>query len=149
MSPESYFKATIYTAESKLEEEDKQLTRIAKYPLPSGYQPGFDVLEILGPDTANSFQNITVIINRIVELGRFDINNSVAQLSTFLANTRDGHFQAALHVFSYLNHYDRSKLVFDPSMPRESENLNRGKNWQEHYPDAKDECQIRWDRWSE
>ena len=112
--------------------------RVSKSPLTSGYQPELDVLEILGPDTAKSFQNITVIINRIVELGRFDINNLVALLSTILVNPRDGHLQAALHVFSYLKHYDRFKCFY-VSMPRDNRNFNEGKNCQEHYLDANDE----------
>ena len=124
--------------ESRLAEEGKQLTRIVKSLLLSSYRPKLDVSEILGPDASNWFQNIIIILNWIVELGRVDITNSVERLSTLLEKPRDGHLQAALHVFSYLNHYDRPKLVFDPSMPRNSGNFNKGKNWQEHYPDAED-----------
>ena len=40
---------------------------------------------------------------------------------------------------SHLNHYEISKLVFDPSMLRDSGNFNKGRNQQEHYPDADDE----------
>ena len=106
---DSYVKAAINTLESQLSEEDKQLTRIAKAPLRGGYQPEFDLSEILGPDAANWFQNLIGILNWIVELGRVDINNSMARLSTFLSNPRAGHFQVDLHVFSNLKHYDISK----------------------------------------
>ena len=75
------------------------MTRITKAPLPSGYLPEIDVSEIIGPDTANWFQNISGILNWIVDIGCIDINNSVAQLSTFLVNTRDGNLRYPLHVF--------------------------------------------------
>ena len=123
----------------QLSEEGKQLTRISKYPLPSRYQPELYVSDILGPGASSWLQNIIGILNWIVELGRIDINNLVARLSTFLAKPRDGHLRAVLHVFSYLNHYDRFQLVFDPSMLHDSGNFDEGKNCQDHYPDAEDE----------
>ena len=42
MSSSSYVKAKIKTEESQLIEDDKQMTRIAEYPLPSGYRPDPD-----------------------------------------------------------------------------------------------------------
>ena len=91
MSSDSYVKAAVKTVKSRLAEEDKQLTCISKSLPPSGYVPDLDVSEILGPDAAKGFQNIIGILNWIVELRRVDINNSVAQISTFLANPRAGH----------------------------------------------------------
>ena len=139
MSSDSYVKASIKTVGLWLIEEYKQLTLVAKTPLTSGYQPDLDVLDILGPESANWFQNIIGILNWIVDVGRVDINNSVEQLSNSLANARAVHLWAALHVFSYLNHYDRYKLFFCPSMSQDSGNFNEGKNWQYYYPDAEDE----------
>ena len=127
MSSESYVKDTIKTVVLQLVEEEKYLTRIAKSPLLSGYQPKLDVSEILGPDDANWFQKPIRILNWIFELGCVDINNSVSRLSTFLTNPRAGHLGATLHVFYYLNKYDRSKLVFNPSIPRDSGNFKEGK----------------------
>ena len=43
MSSDSYVKAEINTVKLRLAEEEKQLTRIANPPLPSGYQPELDV----------------------------------------------------------------------------------------------------------
>ena len=142
MSSESYVKAAIKTVKSWLSEEDKQLTRIAKAPPSSRYQPELDVLDILGPDATNWFQNIIRILNWIVELGRVDINNSVERLTTFLSIPRAGNLRASLHMFSYLDHYDRTKLVFDPSMPSHIVNFNKVKNCQEHYPYAEDDFPL-------
>ena len=110
-----------------------------KYPLPRGYQPELDVSEILGLDTSNWFQNLIGILNWIVELGHVDINNSMVRLSNFLENTKAGHLQASLHMCPYLKNYDISKLVFDPSIPRDSGKFSVGKNWKEHYPYANGE----------
>ena len=69
MSSESYVKDISKTVESRLVEEEKQLTRIVKSLLLSSYRPKLDVSEILGPDASNWFQNIIIILNLIVELG--------------------------------------------------------------------------------
>ena len=74
MTSDSYVKATIKTVESRLTEEYKQLMRITKSLLTSGYQNDIDVLEILGPDADNWFQHLIGILNWIVELGHININ---------------------------------------------------------------------------
>ena len=137
MSYDSYFTAASKTVESQLAEEDKHLTRIDKASLISEYWPEIGVLEILGSDATNWFQNLIGILNWVVGIGHFNINNLVAELYTFLANPRAGHWWSALYVFSYLKHYDRSKLFY-LIMPRNSGNFKEGKNWQEHYPDSED-----------
>ena len=61
--------------ESRLTEDYKQLTRIAKSLLTSEYQNDIDVSEILGPDADNWFRHLIGILNWILELGRVNINN--------------------------------------------------------------------------
>ena len=83
---------------------DWKRRRIAKSPQLNRYRPELDVLEILGPDAANWFQNIIGILNWILELGRVNTNILVAKLFTFLAKPKARNLRAALHMFSYLKH---------------------------------------------
>jgi hypothetical protein len=46
-----------------------------------------------------------------IKTGRIDIMVSIAMLSCFLANPREGHLNEAMHIFAYLKAYDHSSLV--------------------------------------
>jgi hypothetical protein len=52
-----------------------------------------------------------------VELGRIDIITEVSMLSTYLFLPREGHLEAAFHVFSYLGIHHNARVVFDPTYP--------------------------------
>ena len=58
-------------------------------------------------------------------------------LAAYLAGPREGHVHALLHVFAYINQYDRSRLVLDPSYIVHGEEPLA--DWSGFYPDAKEE----------
>jgi hypothetical protein len=53
------------------------------------------------------------VLRWMIKLGRIDIMVSIAMLSRYLANPREGHLGEAIHVFAYLKAHDRSSLGFD------------------------------------
>jgi hypothetical protein len=76
------------------------------------------------------------VLRWIVELGRVDILTPVAFLSRFLAAPREGHLEAAFHVFAYLKKFGHRKLVFDAAYPKFDESRFPRADWTQYYPDA-------------
>ena len=52
-----------------------------------------------------------------MELGHVDLITEVSVLAGYLASPRDGHMDAALHVYSFLKDKYNARLVLDPSYP--------------------------------
>ena len=156
MGSETYIDNSIRSIQSKLENEGLtameerglRLNKTAKGPLPTGYRPELDVSKLLDPKDANWYQQLIGILNWIVELGRIDINNTVARLSAFLAQPREGHLNAALHLFSYLKNDNHQLLPFDPAMPKMDDEFyaetdyGTMKKFKDFYPDACDEIPL-------
>jgi len=51
---------------------------------------------------------------------------------------REGHLQQLFHIFAYLKHHTRSKMVFDDTEPTFNENSFKVCDWSEFYPDAEE-----------
>jgi hypothetical protein len=60
----------------------------------------------------------------------------VSMLATYSASPRTGHFSAMLHIYSYLNQHNRSKIVFDDSYIEIEEEQKQ--DWGGFYPNAKE-----------
>ena len=71
-----------------------------------------------------------------IELGRLDILLEVSLLSTYLASPREGHLEAAFHIFGYLKHHPKRKIAFDPDHPRINERRFKKYDWKDFYRDA-------------
>ena len=68
----------------------------------NGYRPEIDITPELGPEDADYFHSLIVVLRCIVELGRIDINIEVSMLSSHLVLIQEGHIQELLHIFAYL-----------------------------------------------
>jgi hypothetical protein len=80
------------------------------------------------------------ILRWAIELGRVDIFVEVSQLSQFQALPRQGHLEAAYHIFAYLKHHETSRLAFDPKMPKVNDAaFNTDADWQDFYGDVREE----------
>jgi hypothetical protein len=71
-----------------------------------------------------------------VELGRVDIITEVSTLASHMALPREGHLDAALHVFSYLKKKHNARMVFDPTYPKISHDDFQTHAWTRFYRDA-------------
>ncbi len=73
-----------------------------------------------------------------VEIGRLDILLEVALLSAYLACPREGHLEAAFHIFGYLKHEPKKKIAFDPDHPRINQKIFTKYDWTDFYKDAQE-----------
>ena len=141
MSSDSYVKNAVETVENSLKEVKLEFLPRKKIetPISAGYKPELDSTGELDPVRLNYFQGLIGVLRWICELGRLDIVLPVALLSRYLASPRWGHLEQALHIFAYLKKYNRSKMVFDETMPdfEDTSNFVIG-DWSEVYPGAKE-----------
>jgi len=95
----------------------KKVRAKVKSPWPTGYEPELDASEELNAKDANFYQHLIGVLHWTVELGRVDMITEVSTLASYLANPRDGHLDAALHLYGYLKTHHNARLVLDPSYP--------------------------------
>ena len=137
LSSKKYATEAIRNVKIWLEERDMILkTRVAGV-LPSGYRPELDTSSYCDQEWQSFFQQQIGVLRWLVELGRIDITTEVSMLAAYLAGPREGHVHALLHVFAYINQYDRSRLVLDPSYIVHGEEPVA--DWSGFYPGEKEE----------
>ena len=140
MSSDLYVKRAVAEVEKELGEVNQQLrlpTR-ASTPMSAGYRPEVDGSRLLNERQANYYQGLIGVLRWICELGRIDILVDVAMMSRFLAAPREGHLEQVLHIFAYLKKNNRSKIVFDDSLPEFDESRFERCDWEEFYPGARE-----------
>ena len=143
MSSKSYVKNAIKVIEGLLIEDDPdaKLKTTAKSPFPSGYKPELDVTLELNDVQASRYLQLIGILRWAVELGRLDIFVEVSLLSQYQALPRQGHLEAAYHIFAYLKkHETGARVVFDPKTPEIDERaFNVDADWTDFYGDVREE----------
>jgi hypothetical protein len=72
-----------------------------------------------------------------VELGKIDILTEVSMLAVYTAAPRQGHLEELFHLYAYLDKHSRSRLVFDDSYVRITDEINT--DWKSFYPDAQED----------
>jgi len=117
----------------------KQLLKNPRSTWPSGYEAELDTSEELNAEDAHYYQHLVGVAHWIVELGRVDIITEVSVLSSYLANPRDGHMDAALHLYSWLKNHHNARLVLDPSYPDIDQDNFIQRDWENVYGDIKEE----------
>ncbi len=63
----------------------------------------------------------------------------VSILASYLCNPRDGHMDAALHLYSYLKAHHNARLVLDPSYPEIDQDNFVKRDWNNFYGEVKEE----------
>ena len=114
------------------------LPKHAATPVVAGYRPEIDPTPELDQRKQNYYQGLIGVLRWICELGRLDIMMPVSLFSRYLAQAREGHLNQVFHIFAYLKQYNRSKIVFDDSLPEIDESRFHICDWTEFYPDAKE-----------
>eukprot|EP00804_Cyclotella_cryptica_P022291 CCRYP_018117-RA/>CCRYP_018117-RA protein AED:0.37 eAED:0.39 QI:0/0/0/1/0/0/2/0/232 len=103
-------------------------------PFPCDYAPEEDVTPLLEPGVATYYMQLIGVLRWMSELGWIDICTKVSMLSSFAAMPREGHLEAALHVFSYLKSKSNSRLIFDPKEPDVGKSDFVECDWSDFYP---------------
>ena len=115
--------------------DDIRLKSTVKNPFPSGCRPELDVSTELHDEMISRFLQLIGILRWAVELGRLDIYLEVSQLSQHQALPRQGHLDAAYHIFAYLKkHENGARIVFDPREPHiDLQAFNTDADWSDFY----------------
>jgi len=142
LSSSKYVKEAIATVERYLAADEtlsKQIKAKIRSPWPSGYEAELDTSEELQAKEATFYQHLIGVLHWIVELGRIDVIAEVSILAGYLCNPRDGHMDAALHLYGYLKQKHNARLVLDPSYPEIDQSKFIERNWDNYYGDVKEE----------
>jgi hypothetical protein len=123
MSSEKYVKQAAADVETELEKVDQGLlTRVTTPVSSQSYRPELDQSRELDAKRGQYYQSLIGVLRWICELGHIDILVAVSMLSRYVVSPREGHLQQLFHIFAYLKHHKRSKMVFDDSEPVFNEN---------------------------
>jgi hypothetical protein len=137
MSSENYVKEAIRNVKSWLDYRGHFLKSRASSVLPLGYRPELDTSQYCTPEEHQYYQEQLGVLRWAVELGRVEITAEVSMLAAFCAAPREGHFDAMLHIFAYLDKHPRSRLVFDDTYINITDETEP--DWTSFYPEAKEE----------
>lgn len=138
MGSQQYLKEAIRNVEKWLSDRDSQLKSKVNSPLPSQYSPELDVSPELDAADASYYASTIGVLRWIVELGRIDVCAEVSMLAGFIANPREGHLDAMMHLFTWLKTHDRSRLVMDSSIPDLMESKVNTDHWKDFYGDVEE-----------
>jgi hypothetical protein len=120
MDGKDYVKNSVGIVKDLLYSDGKHLRtgKVAERPIAKNYRPELDTTPELCGAMASRYQQVIGILRCwAVELGRVDILLEVALLSSYLANPREGHLEAAYNVFAYLDKHPNSPMAFDDQIP--------------------------------
>ena len=141
-SADKYLAASVENVEAKLKSSGRVDGLPSKKkcltPFESSYRPELDVTPELALEGHRYFQELIGVLRWGVEIGRLDILLEVALLSAYLANPREGHLEAAFHIFGYLKHEPKRKIAFDPDHPSINERRFKKYDWTDFYRDAQE-----------
>ena len=110
-------------------------------PFDEKYHAELDETPLVSVERISLYRSLIGSGNWILTLGRFDIAYSLSTLARYNNAPREGHFNAVIRVFEYLNTHKNGEIVIDTSEApvRKTTSLSRGFNWSEFYPDVKEQ----------
>ena len=117
MSSEVYIKQAVADVKMELSKVNECLPMHVMTPLSQGYRPELDQSRELDSKRGQYYQSLIGVLRWICELGQIDIMVAVSMLSRYVVSPCEGHLQQVFHLFAYLKHHKRSKMVFDDSEP--------------------------------
>jgi predicted hotdog family 3-hydroxylacyl-ACP dehydratase len=138
MSSEAYIKQAVADVETELAKVDKCLPTRVTTPVSQGYRPEVDQSRELDAQRGQYYQSLIGVLRWICELGRLDIMVPVSMLSRYVVSPREGHLQQVFHIFAYMKHHKRSRMVFDDTEPVFDESSFKVCDWSDFYPDAEE-----------
>jgi hypothetical protein len=110
-----------------------KLAKHASGPFPTGYIPELDTTPKLNDKDATFYQSKTSVLCWCVELGRVDIITEVSTLLSHLALPHEGHLEALLHLFAYLDKKHNARIIFDPLYPTINMTVFKECDWKHFY----------------
>ena len=108
-------------------------------PFEPGYHPEIDDSPLLSSHDISKYRMLIGSALWATALGRHDILYATGTLARYNAFPRQGHLEAALHLFGYLKNNPKACTIFDTSTPDLSPYPKANHNWNELYPGASEE----------
>jgi hypothetical protein len=105
LSPSKYFIQAVENCQVHLTDKlngKYSIPTSTDNPFPVNYDPSTDLFDILDPDCSSFYQHLISVMRWMVELGRIGLATEVSMLSSYLACSREGYLENALHVMGYL-----------------------------------------------
>jgi hypothetical protein len=118
-------------------------------PMKANYQPEMDDTEFLSLAKHREYQKLIGMAQWLITCGRMDISFAVSSLSRFSAAPRQGHYNAAVNIFKFLNHYPEKWIIINPAdlvFPAETTRKYQGAEWKDQYSDAEEELDPKFPR---
>jgi hypothetical protein len=113
MSASKYIQGAVLNVKNYLKAQGNvSLPKLVATPFAQDYHPEVDTSMEVDPEHASYFQLQISVLRWCIELVRVDINTKVLMLAPHLVLPREGHLEAALHIFAYLEKRHKSHLVF-------------------------------------
>jgi hypothetical protein len=140
LSAETYIENATAKYEKAFSTQTQPFTfRAYRAPMDHTYHSEEDTTEFLTPRQASVYRGLIGSANWIVTLGRFDIAFAVNNLARYCMSPRQGHFEAALHLFGYLKAFPKGRILIDQTPYLKPEATFTDYDWTEFYPDAEEE----------
>ena len=140
-SPRKYVQEAVRNFKLYLDKnmDERKLLKKASAPFPNNYRPETDETPELSYELANFYQSQVGILRWMVEIGRVDCITEVSLLASHTALPREGHLDALIHIFSYIDKKHNSRMVFDPSYPDiDMTQFKEDCEWKSFYGDVKE-----------
>jgi hypothetical protein len=115
---------------------DKKLKTRVKMPMSLDYQPELNNMPELDAQHVNYYQGLIGIPQWMCKLGPVDILVNVLKLSWCLAAPCEGHLEQVFHIYAYLKHHPKSRMVFDDHEMVHDMTKFVQCDWSEFYPGA-------------
>jgi hypothetical protein len=133
MSARDCVKNAVKNVEEELfKEKHEGLKSKADRPCPQGHRAETDVTPELNDELANRCQQLIGAL-------RWDVLFEISLLASHTAMPRQGHLEAACHVFACLKQHLNSTIVFDKRLPCVEENAFSQVDWGDFYGTEKEE----------
>jgi hypothetical protein len=140
LSAETYITNATSKYEQEFSTETQPFTfRAYRAPMDHTYHSEEDDSDLLTPRQASVYRGLIGSANWVVTLGRFDIAFAVNNLARYCMAPRQGHFEAALHLFGYLKAFPKGRILIDQQPYTKPDASFMDYDWTEFYPDAEEE----------
>jgi hypothetical protein len=104
--------------------------------LPTGYRPELDTTRPCNEEDTTYYMGHIGVLRWAVELGRIDICAEVSMMAAYMAAPREGHMEAVMRIFAYLNGHERSRVMLDPRYVDHAE--VEKPSWSDFYSEARE-----------
>jgi hypothetical protein len=110
----------------------------AASPCKGGCKPKLDATPLRDAELASWYASLIGMLQWMVEIGQVDIITEVSKMASQMAVPREGHLDALLHMFGFLQINSNSRMAYDPSYPTINMTVFKPHNWNQFCGNVKE-----------